>query len=320
MTEERFVRICPTAEELDSASEYFCTEDACLKAGLKFRNESNLEMHLTRHHKFSTTRDHNIKRQFHCPVLNCVYNIESTQLHSFSSRKYLKQHYQKVHAKKEFECCICQKNFATIVLRENHERTCGNYPCPQCHYTYKSRETLLSHVRRKHNGNVSSSGLKRNRQKGVQNKQKLSDAIPATNNTLEVGTQANVLEAPPQEETLIEERGTDTATYSDTQVDNYCQTNYFDDTFGCFNPPSTAGGTVSSIETQTDLLDDLSLMSTIYQMNDRHTQTCDEILSDLLVNDIETQTVMFPDGLNNSIQTQTVDVFFGATSTSSTQT
>lgn len=258
----------------------------------------------------------------------------------------------KVHASKNFECCICQKKFSTVVLRENHERTCGNYECPHCHYTYTSKESLSSHVRRKHNGNVSTSGLKRNRLKGVQKRQQPEN--PST--TSEIGIQTSqpvVAEVPVRlEETgtqhemdEMDSRGTGVSgVITDSLVDNYCQTmSYFDDAFGCFSSGgvtsgSSTGGAMSSIETQTDLLDDLSLMSSIYNSNDRHTQTCEEILNELLVNDIETQTMWsgitadcaadlsavstetqtggWFGGVNNSIQTQTMD----ASTSSSTQT
>lgn len=350
---DRVIQVCPSVEELESASEYYCSESSC--AGVKFKNPTNLEMHRVKHHKFSPIpTDVLAKREFYCPIPTCTYNLSAAKGHHFSSRKYLKQHFQKVHAKKVFECCVCEKKFATVVLRENHERTCGNFTCPQCGFNYKSKESLSSHIRRKHNGNVSTSGLKRNRLKGVQQSQP-----DAGSSTSEIGIQTgDVLiiglgnvEAGTQCENVV--RG-DIEPSGDSLsaqfIDNYCQTmnaeGYFD-SFECFQSggQSNGGGAMSSIETQTDLLDDLiqneSLMSSIYNSNDRHTQTCEEILTELLVNDIETQTMwsgitadcnadlavstetqtgLF-DMVNNSIQTQTTDVFFGDRGTStSTQT
>lgn len=343
------LKVFPTAEELQSASEYYCSEEVCRKSGIKFKNMANLDMHLTRHHKLPPKVDKsdvNIVRQFHCPIVSCTYHVDASKGHSFRSRKYLKQHFLKVHATKSFECCVCQKKFSTVVLRENHERTCGNYQCSHCHYSYKSKESLSSHVRRKHNGNVSTSGLKRNRLKGVQKK---DSAVPSRSNsssTNEIGVQTtDPIVAVPEQQihaatlTVTEEEDN---RVTDSLVDNYCQTmTYLDEAFGCFNATSgsSTGGAMLSIETQTDLLDDLSLMSSIYNSNDRHTQTCEEILNELLVNDIETQTMwsgitadcatdfsvstetqtLFG-GVNTSIQTQTTDVLFGETSTSSTQT
>lgn len=338
-----FLKFFPTAEELLSASEYYCSEEECRKYGIKFKNMANLDMHLTRHHKLPPKTDKsdvNTVRQFHCPIDSCTYHVDASKGHSFSSRKYLKQHFLKVHAQKSFECCVCQKKFSTVVLRENHERTCGNYQCSQCHYSYQSKESLSSHVRRKHNANVSTSGLKRNRLKGVQKKH--SVVVPSQSTTNEIGVQTTDPVPIPEEQvtTVTEEEERRVA---DSLVDNYCQTmTYLDEAFGCFNATSgsSTGGAMLSIETQTDLLDDLSLMSSIYNSNDRHTQTCEEILNELLVNDIETQTMwsgitadcatdfsvstetqtLFGGGVNTSIQTQTTDLFFGETSTSSTQT
>lgn len=357
MSSLKVIKICPSTEELESASEYYCSEEACLKSGIKFKNQANLEMHLTRHHKFPPTQTPDntiITREFHCPIANCTYNLDTGKGHSFSSRKYLKQHFQKVHAAKEFKCNECQKMFSTVVLRENHERTCGHYECPHCHYTYTSKESLSSHVRRKHNGNVSASGLKRNRLKGVNKTvaQRAPALLSTATTTTEIGIQTTT---PPSTEqtpiTAAEPLAVDEEDVSDSLVDNFCQTiSYFDDdAFGCPSTGVGGGGggcgAMSSIETQTDLLEDLALMSSlIYNSNDRHTQTCEEILTELLVSDIETQTMwsgitadcstdLFVStetqtgglgvlaGENNSIQTQTMEgLFAGATSTSSTQT
>lgn len=355
------IKLCPSAEELESASEYYCADVAC--SGVKFKNVANLEMHRVKHHGLPPTpSDPMAKREFYCPMLNCAYHLDTGNGNHFSSRKYLKQHFQKVHANKIFECCVCQKKFSTVVLRENHERTCGSYECNQCRFSYKSKEALLSHIRRKHNGNVSTSGLKRNRLKGQQRRSKVEEET-MTSSTSEVGIQTN--EIPVEAGTQYQEQESVASgviepsgdSLSAQFIDNYCQTmsaeGYFDDAFGCF--PSAGGGSghgnlngggaMSSIETQTDLLDDLihsseSLMSSIYNSNDRHTQTCEEILNELLVNDIETQTMwsgitadcnadlavstetqtqgLF-DGVYNSIQTQTMGLLFEGTSTS-TQT
>lgn len=153
-------------------------------------------------------------------------------------------------------------------------------------------------MRRKHLGNVSASGLKRNRSKGTgtRNPKVQTDSV-AVQAELTTCTTTKDVEVDPDPPT------------GDYLVDNYCQTlplSDFDDTttsFNCFTTAQASGavsataegcyGAMSSIETQTDLFtDDLSLMSSFYNSNDRHTQTCDQILQQLLfVNDIETQTI-----------------------------
>lgn len=348
------IKVIPTVEELENTSEYYCTEPSC--AGVKFKNSANLELHRVKHHKLKP-QEKVENREFHCPVRDCAYHIESSRGSHFSSKKYLKQHYQKVHASKVFQCTVCQKKFATTVLRDNHERTCGDYACPDCSYQYKSKEALLSHIRRKHNGNVSVSGLKRKRQKGVHHLN--ASTVSATT---EIATQTNRPTATVNTETICpsvvidnievgtqhddpmdENRGPTGDSLAAQLIDNYCQTitGYFDDTFNCFTG-NGANGAVSSIETQTELLDDLiqnseNLMSSIYS-NDQHTQTCDAILSEMLVNDIETQTMwsgitadcnadmlvstetqtgLFG-GDNNSIQTQTIDAFLGSAPSTTT--
>lgn len=370
------LKVCPTAEDLESPSEFYCSEAAC--SFVKFKNMANLEMHRVKHHKLLPTvsegwyglvnhlhiptshlillflQPQSEKREFHCPTQNCPYHLTTGDGRSFSSRKYLKQHYQKVHASRSFPCCVCEKKFSTLTLRDVHERTCGNYECPDCHYKYRSREALLSHTRRKHNGNVSVSGLRRNRQKG--GKQTTKTTATSASSTAEIGIQTATADIPVTISSPVDtnvEAGTqyelkedETATNGSEFIDTYCQTikeeRYFDDTFGsCFG--TSGGGAMSSIETQTELLEDLiqnsdTLISSMYA-NDRHTQTCEAILSELLVNDIQTQTMW--SGItadcnsdlllvstetqtgrfgeeNNSIHTQTtIDAFLGAPSSSS---
>lgn len=320
------IKICPATDELEGVSEYYCPETSC--AGLKFNKEPNLEMHLVRRHIFPPTKsDPNVIRQFYCPVSHCQYHMDTGKDKHFTARKYVKQHYQKVHAKKLYDCLKCSKKFSTIVLKENHERTCGHYQCPSCPFSYKSKESLVSHIRRNHNGGT----------KGT--KSKRPQVVTPLQSTVEIGVQTaspTFLDGNVEMATQYEDlNGNKREDFPNANlIDNYCQTidvnGYFEDSFGsCFNPTATtsSSGAVSSIETQTDILEDLiqssaTLISEIYS-NDRHTQTCDEILSELLVNDMlvstETQTGLLGD-LNPSIQTQTIDAFFGAPSMSVSST
>lgn len=47
------LKVCPTAEDLESPSEFYCSEAAC--SFVKFKNMANLEMHRVKHHKLLPT-------------------------------------------------------------------------------------------------------------------------------------------------------------------------------------------------------------------------------------------------------------------------
>lgn len=56
------IKICPTEDELESASEFFCCEEGCIDLGIKFKNSANLEMHLTKTHGLPKTPSNSGKK------------------------------------------------------------------------------------------------------------------------------------------------------------------------------------------------------------------------------------------------------------------
>lgn len=118
-----------------------------------FKTTSNLHLHLEKHHKINVREliDPDTEVQYYCPATNCKYNAtEDPQTEYFKSKKYLRQHYMKVHATKIAQCTKCGKSFASSALQQQHERSCGaTFKCVDCDWSYSSRECLLTHCRRK---------------------------------------------------------------------------------------------------------------------------------------------------------------------------
>ncbi|KAJ6645358.1 ATM interactor [Pseudolycoriella hygida] len=141
----------PSADELTSPTLPIpCSISSC---GSMLSNTGTLYLHMLKHHNIDTRLSNpttNLVRYF-CPEENCKYN-ESVQSNakSFSSKKYLKQHYLKVHAKKSIPCGRCDKNFSSLAFKAAHELSCGQqFVCTECKWTYKSKEALMTHCRRK---------------------------------------------------------------------------------------------------------------------------------------------------------------------------
>ncbi|XP_076173285.1 ASCIZ zinc finger protein isoform X2 [Ptiloglossa arizonensis] len=135
--------ICPSAEELSVITNNI----KCNKCGLIFQNEPRYRLHDLKVHQHKNL-DKAIKEnvQFHCPVKSCIYAPKGER--HFSSMKYLKQHYLKVHAKKTYACTHCEKSFSTEAAKEGHMRVCGiEFTC-SCSKTYTSYEALLTHAKR----------------------------------------------------------------------------------------------------------------------------------------------------------------------------
>lgn len=118
-----------------------------------FKSSSNLLLHLEKHHRMNVKKwiDTNTAVQYYCPAANCKYNMnEDTNAKHFKSKKYLRQHYMKVHATKVAQCSKCDKSFGSSSLLRQHERFCGEkFQCADCGWSYSSRECLLTHCRRK---------------------------------------------------------------------------------------------------------------------------------------------------------------------------
>ncbi|XP_031843222.1 ASCIZ zinc finger protein [Nomia melanderi] len=135
--------ICPSAEELSVIT----NNVKCGKCGLVFQNEPRYRLHDLKVHQRKNL-DKTIKEsvQYHCPVESCVY-AQNAERH-FTSMKYLKQHYLKVHAKKSYACTRCEKSFSTEAAKEGHMRVCGiEFTC-SCSKVYTSYEALLTHAKR----------------------------------------------------------------------------------------------------------------------------------------------------------------------------
>lgn len=144
------LKVIPSVSSLTEKQIIHCTVKECQST---FRNVSNFNMHLEKHHRFkiAKTNDVNTESQYFCPEKECNYNITDNPLAPhFKSQKYLRQHYLKVHAARTLKCIKCIKLFASQALLAAHERMCGQkFECKDCGWSYDSRESLLTHCRRK---------------------------------------------------------------------------------------------------------------------------------------------------------------------------
>ncbi|KAI9557238.1 hypothetical protein GHT06_017061 [Daphnia sinensis] len=87
------------------------------------------------------------KDKFNCKYADCLYS-EGSRLY-FQKYRYLKQHYDKVHNTKIYECSKCLKKFGTTTLQKSHMSYCGREFKCSCGVVYKSNEALLTHAKRK---------------------------------------------------------------------------------------------------------------------------------------------------------------------------
>ncbi|KAM0726768.1 ATM interactor [Formica fusca] len=135
--------ICPLPEELSVIT----NNVRCEQCNLIFANVSRYRLHDLKVHqrkKLDKVAKENVR--YHCPVQSCVYAVNSQRY--FSSMKYLKQHYLKVHAEKNYACDRCGKSFSIESAREGHTRVCGiEFKC-SCSKIYTTYEALLTHAKR----------------------------------------------------------------------------------------------------------------------------------------------------------------------------
>lgn len=138
----------PSAAELTSPTLPIpCSVKNC---GSILTNTGTLYLHMLKHHNIDTRESNSRTVRFFCPEENCKYNEGQPNARSFTSKKYLKQHYMKVHAKKNIPCKGCDKIFSSPAFKSAHELTCGQeFICTECKWTYKSKEALMTHCRRK---------------------------------------------------------------------------------------------------------------------------------------------------------------------------
>lgn len=143
------LKLVPSEKVLLENAKINCTMPNCESS---FDRLSNFEMHLVKHHNIRTKNiDMDTDIQYFCPVLDCKYNVENNDgKHFFRIKKYIRQHYMKVHAAKNTKCSKCDKTFVNESLMKQHERICGKiFQCIDCEWKYSSRECLLTHCRRK---------------------------------------------------------------------------------------------------------------------------------------------------------------------------
>lgn len=150
MENKRAIKIILSEDSLISNKQKVCTVSTCKST---FNTLSNLNMHLEKHHGIEVKKfiDKQCEVQYFCPLPKCKYNVvENCSQQFFKSRRYLRQHYLKVHAAKNEKCSKCDKSFGSVTLKMQHERTCGMlFKCMDCAWAYTTRECLLTHCRRK---------------------------------------------------------------------------------------------------------------------------------------------------------------------------
>ncbi|XP_041983780.1 telomere zinc finger-associated protein-like [Aricia agestis] len=110
--------------------------------------KSDLQKHIQKEHNLE---NYTVDVKYHCHKTNCSYNLNSKRHKFFTSRKNLNQHVNKVHSTKNFTCSNCPQKFATESDLKRHTKTCNYiYECHICNIQYKTNETLLVHLLRKH--------------------------------------------------------------------------------------------------------------------------------------------------------------------------
>ncbi|XP_059047302.1 uncharacterized protein LOC131842754 [Achroia grisella] len=113
-----------------------------------FTKKNNLYYHLTKVHKL--TNSLTIDLQYYCTVDGCSYATNSEKNKYFSGRKFLNQHYNKVHSIKKY-CETCKLGFSTDIEFYRHVNTCNTtFSCQLCDVHYNTNEKLLVHLMRRH--------------------------------------------------------------------------------------------------------------------------------------------------------------------------
>ncbi|KAJ8706477.1 hypothetical protein PYW07_012555 [Mythimna separata] len=114
-----------------------------------FYKKTDLQNHLKKSH--SVSEKFKVDVQYHCAELECIYHVTSEKKKSFSGRKYLNQHMNKVHKIKTYFCNDCSQCFATETELQRHLKCCNYiYICEMCNTKYDTNEKLMVHLKRKH--------------------------------------------------------------------------------------------------------------------------------------------------------------------------
>lgn len=261
------IRVTPPANELVGPTHLRCEIDDCQSV---FKNYGNLQLHLRKHHRLQVNKiEENSQKLFFCPNVDCIYFDSPANEKSFKSLKFLKQHFQKVHAEKKFSCSTCNKSFGTESMCVSHKKNCGReYICDECGWKYDSSEALLTHGKRR--GHVTKKKVIPEGKVAITKVppvEKLKEIAPTSKDSqTQTEVKTPTIALPPKKRKIIE---------------------FFPDEVEEVNPFNASP--FCNIETQTELklisgLNDPMLYS------DMHTQTCDEFLTELGLTDIQTQT------------------------------
>ncbi|KAL4718773.1 hypothetical protein ACJJTC_010368 [Scirpophaga incertulas] len=116
----------------------------------KYIKKQDLLTHMVKYHNVSL-ETFKIEVQYYCSKTDCPYNEHTAGKKWFSGRKFLNQHYNKVHKKKIFSCSICHLKFSTRAYFTGHLKNCNTiFSCEVCSSSYNTNEKLLVHLMRKH--------------------------------------------------------------------------------------------------------------------------------------------------------------------------
>ncbi|XP_053622818.1 uncharacterized protein LOC128682230 [Plodia interpunctella] len=114
----------------------------------KFQKKKDLFYHLLKTHHVDKKMF--IDLQYYCSYPNCHYHV-SNETKYFTERKYLNQHYNKVHRSKDIKCEKCNQSFINTAKFYKHLNTCNIvYSCQICDKYYKAHEQLIVHLMRRH--------------------------------------------------------------------------------------------------------------------------------------------------------------------------
>ncbi|CAB3242580.1 unnamed protein product [Arctia plantaginis] len=115
----------------------------------EFYKKIHVITHLRKAHNISA--EFEIHQQFYCTEKNCVYNLTSEPSKFFTGRKFLNQHYSKMHNDKVYSCESCHKKFPKVTDYYRHLKSCNlMYVCSSCNSSYTSHESYLVHLLRRH--------------------------------------------------------------------------------------------------------------------------------------------------------------------------